>query len=562
MRTILLIVLFAYSITMQAQECIQGNCANGYGVLRIDTNAVVGAVYLVGNFKNGKLEGEAMEVVYDKPTYYRSDKQYTEVDFLLLTNSGQPKLENVLELKPQLIKYGQYANGELNGKGVLVAVELNMVPEFEWIVLFGKTMLKQFFWNSLRYEGEFKKSKPSGKGQLNVELMEASLLTTGEDLTSPNNDDVVFEFQKKGMEGKGLFRGSFRNGMAHGFAITNMHQEKILPDGKLARQAWHSGRYFEPQKAGIYPGDVAGTVAFKPDAQHAYIVPLDNEGRPTNFGRLRKMDASGQMEYEYTGYFNAGKPMGAGFQQFKNGNYRVGTFDGDSMLVGTTVIIGVDGVRFYTSYTGTIVLPNGTIKEGYGTYIWHKSLQNFALGVRAETYYSGYWMNGVYHGDGFLQTKTTESKGVWAYGNLAKGNSTIEYNKLETGHIVVINGMASPIKLDEKTHRWVTADNRSIPDGTVTLSRLTMAQFYGACPVCSGSGKESEQHYVARKSTLDVKNVTTYTDASYVGGYWQNTSKVITETVTGGYYQTLYKSCSRCYGNKRQMTTLSLPEPK
>lgn len=562
MRNILLLLLLAISTMIQAQQCIQGDCSNGYGVVRIDTNKVVGATYLVGNFKNGKLEGEAMEVTYDKPKYFNSTKQYTEVDFLLLTQFSKPTLKDVLALKPQRVKHGNFVNGSLNGKGSLVAVEVNMVPEFEWIIQFGKTMLKQFDWHEFRYEGEFTNSKPSGRGQVNLRLWEAKLTTTGENLSSPDNPDVVFEFEKKNVTGKGLFRGSFKNGFAHGWALTNMDRDKIIPDGKMARQYWHSGRYYDPQKAGAYPGDIAGTVEYKPDAQHHYIVPLDNDGKPTNFGRLTKKNTAGQVEYVYTGYFSAGKKMGAGFLEFPNGGYRLGDFDGDTLVSGTTALISPDGVKFYSASAGTILMPDGQIKEGYGTYSWYKSFRDFAMGVKAEMYYAGNWTNGQYNGEGFMQTKTTESSGVWYYGNLAQGNTTVDYSKLQQGNIVVINGMASPVKMDPKTHRWVTADDRYIPDGTVTLSRLPMSQFFGACAMCNGSGKQSEQHYVARKSTLDVKNVTTYTDASYVGGYWKNTSKVVTETVTGGYNQTIYKTCSSCYGNKRQQNIKSRPEPK
>lgn len=548
--------------------------------MRTSADINKGSVYLVGNFVNGMLEGNGMEVTFHTTYINYKPKPHSEADFLLLTAYGQPDFKDVKALRPQVLKMGNFNKGVLNGKGILYAIETQKIPELLWIVDFAKRFASARSWGEIRYEGEFVNTEPAGRGQVIVQLDNGTLTTTGENLISGDNPDIVFELEKEGLPGKALFRGSFRKGFAHGWALTNFVNNQRTEGGKLVRQVWHYNWPGFATQPGTYPFDEAGSREYQPDKYSHYIVGQDAKGRATGFGRLVKLYNSAykvnelDTAYIYTGYFTEGRPSGEGFLEKPFGEWKAGIFSTtDTLITGKAAFNEViplgrpnffqQGIGYYQVYDGNELTPDGRIKGGTGTRLVYSSLSDYGRDKDISESYRGGFKDGKYHGFGVSSGRNYRKEGNWSYGNLVTGtgNTVINTNGLTENMVVVINGTASPVKRNPNGFGWVTADNRPVPQGEVTLSKLPLSRFYGACPVCSGSGKQSEAHYVAPSSKLDVKTVTTYTDASYVGGYWKNTSRVVTETTSGGYTYYTQKTCASCYGNKITLTVVSVPEP-
>lgn len=544
------ITLALFQFNAMAQTCIQGNCKDGFSVLRNDKT------YLLGNFKSGKLEGEGMQVIFHTTKFIERSR---EGDFLVLAAFGLPSLEEVLKLRPQIVKHGVFTNGELNGKGTLYATDENGLPEFRWLIRFAERWVGAWGWKQIRYDGEFSKTNASGRGQIILELQKGKIKCTGDSLARPTLPDVILEIEGEGFAEKGLFRGSFLDGYPHGFALTNVINRQLTKDKKLVRQAWLHGVPNNTITNSNYPADEGGTGIHQLPDGIVYTGPVDDKGKALGFGKMEKRNTTyGTLEWKYTGYFHEGKRTGEGFMELYSWKIvHSGTFSRDTLIAGTTTVNNYN----FKQTSASAYLKSGWPDKGTAYIAEWPSLDAYREGKDPDySYWGDIAAGGAYNGYGTYTAKGIKKEGYWTSGTLTQGSGTVEYNSLNGYYIIVYQGLASGIYLDKGS--WKTMDGRLLPYGAkFQLSKLPRSRFISNCYRCNGSGKETEVHHVAAATISNSFTTNTSKSVDYLNSYWATTTKTTLSFTRPGYSYTTSKTCTFCYGAKQDMMKIAIPEP-
>lgn len=560
-KNILALAIAALGIVLPfagSAQCLQGDCNNGYGLFR------KGQTYDLGNWKGGKLQGEGMRVIFHKAEGYYG-RTNTEADFLLLTAFETPSVESVLKLKPQVVIKGVFSQGELNGAGELWATDVKTLPELKWLLRFTERWVGgTWSWEQMQYKGEFQVTKPTGYGSMVLAMKTATITCTGKELTNPNNPDVILEAESPDFKNKRVFRGAFVNGFPHGFCITNFDWYAPAVEG-LRRQLWVYGQKGFTGKVGLYPADEMNAQQLKLADSSVYTGPLDPKNKPVGFGRVVKTAPDGKMEWIYSGYFADGERSGPGlFERFgQYGLALAGDFGRDSFMRGTVYTYG----NGYFTETSTTRFHPSTYRPvggtGYqGTWDFRSAFENGAKA--SKLYWGGFNEAGSYEGNGTITTADGATRtGIWKNGMLVQQLSgEIDYYSLFENCVVVLNGMASPVKRDFKTGKWKTLSGQVLPEGgKLRLSKHAYGNFHGRCSSCNGSGKVAEAHRVeASTTTFTSKFSTVQGGGAYMDSYWLKTTTTTSSYTIPAYTTYTYRGCSACGGGGSGVTKAMIAE--
>ncbi len=142
----LVILLLAFPAVTQG-ECIEGDCANGFGIYIFPEGGEYSGEFAGGEFAAGKqlfADGNRFEGTFVKST---------------------PHGEGVLTYADGSIYSGQFDMGVISGRGTIVfANKSKYEGEFAAGVFHGKGVYT--YSDGSRYDGEFKEGKMDGKGTL------------------------------------------------------------------------------------------------------------------------------------------------------------------------------------------------------------------------------------------------------------------------------------------------------------------------------------------------------------------------------------------------------------
>ncbi len=537
-------------------EWVVGKGQAGFGVLRVAKNNE-GSSYLVGEFSaQGVLNGEGVEVAFYSPGVNLKTR---EVDFLMLVNFGLPSLAEILKLKPQIVKHGTFRAGQLEGKGTLYAQDVLQLPPLAWIAACAQRWTGLTAAAELRYTGEFKQNVPAGFGRAEWQSGTTVVACTGERLTDATNPDVVLEMSNASWKHKGIFRGATREGVLHGWAVSNVVRGQLSEGAQLQRQYWNFG-YLELQgTAGAYPADELGAVTHRPDPQNEYVAQLDEKGAPGGFGLWRRLDAKGSAISTYRGYLRAGKPHGIGVTTDANRTTRMGTYDNGQLASGLTIDLFHEFVVIRGHDFGDRTHPVA------GKLTAYRELKNYqADPSRFLREFTGdFAPTGAYlAGTEVAKIEGGQIRENYRNGRVESRSGSMTLGSLTARDVVTVDGISSPVVKND--HVGVTlADGRTFQHGKIAslgLSNRPLADFQHKCATCNGSGKIVQQHTVPDLTTYTTETRTTFTDASAVSGYWTTTSRVLVPTVHRGYTYNTYSPCNGCNSRGNYLGVKSLPE--
>ena len=146
----LFVFLLFSTVIGVCDECVKGNCVNGYGTMRTRGGVVKGI------FKNGKLNGKGVLKTFEGDIY--------EGHFLDNTFDGYGVLRNI---DSSIVYKGQHKKGVSHGSGTLENKKMGMTYTGEWYNgLFIKGTWQKY--DGTKYVGELKNMKFHGKGVLTL----------------------------------------------------------------------------------------------------------------------------------------------------------------------------------------------------------------------------------------------------------------------------------------------------------------------------------------------------------------------------------------------------------
>ncbi|MEM8525810.1 MAG: caspase family protein [Bacteroidota bacterium] len=168
---ITLLVLLGTLFSVNAQECIKGNCQNGAGTMLYKS----GAKY-VGQFKNGRIQGQGILYFSNGNKYIGNwENQYRQGKGRLVYKNGDVYLGNFQQNRLQGFgkmefarggSYeGEWAAGEPHGKGIYHLASGD-IYDGDFVKGLFEGYGKMTYANGGKYEGYWKKNKRHGKGVL------------------------------------------------------------------------------------------------------------------------------------------------------------------------------------------------------------------------------------------------------------------------------------------------------------------------------------------------------------------------------------------------------------
>lgn len=196
---IVLAVLLAPTL-LSAQDCIKGNCKDGYG-----TCVYPGGAKYIGDFKGGKIHGKG--IFY----YQNGDKYIGNWNNQIRQGTGRLVFRNKDEY------FGEFRNDQMGPVGKITYANGNI------------------------YEGQWKNNKPNGKGVFHF----------------VNKDRYEGQFAKGLFEGEGTmfysdgstYKGEWRKNKRHGQGVMTFN------DGERVPGQWEEDQYLADWGRLAYDGD-------------------------------------------------------------------------------------------------------------------------------------------------------------------------------------------------------------------------------------------------------------------------------------------------------------------
>jgi len=576
MRYSLLIVFFAFCSCISAQsykdKCIEGNCRNGFGLLRVQTGTDplpkqqttynnTYYYYVMGDFKNGKLNGKGCR--FEVPWNFGNFKPYDEKYGQMVKDKILPKpdssqfwwfetgnyTDNKLDgagfladynyggslNRAYFIRQGNFNNGKLHGEGTKIYTDY--ATYFTWDTLTKKNRQEIKPSKTVIIHGSF-------ANDLCVTCTKSSLSTTGVwgNITGEKLDDDFFS---------GWVIKDYTDSATKGNVSEGYHFIKKTPFKTLYVGGINVSREFTTELAvSIKKVDLGNGKTYEGET--------DVNGRPFGFGEIKSTD------FYYKGFVDQGQPNGYGIY------YPRGT--------GTVVMGG--NFEYGKLVSGAAYMGGGWPKT-IRCYGYTKNTSSAAFNLFTGFVYNGDYVEKNYDYDspkrkykltresnGYMINGYIESKYVW----IGKTDADIVRQRIVTngmaafsdvviGDVVVLNGLASPV-VDNKYMRLTLLDGRyidqSFQNNTVQLSKHKPHEFEHTCTKCNGKS------FTTTTYTPPPQQVTStyYIKETVVGDFTIWTRHVpVTTTYTKTFAPvTRQEFCTVCNGMGKQTIAKQLKE--
>lgn len=512
-------------VQAQTKTCLKGDCKGGQGVMRVEQGA--SRIYQIGTFnRKGQLNGKGDELQWS----YSSVG--LEADFLFSLSQGMPSMESLWELKPSVIRSGQFKDGMLQGTGVILMNDLSYFNNIAWVAdnWLGRNGLKY-----VRYEGDFIDSKPQSSGVVTLMYPSDTLICASDQLIAPvtnyadvvDQAEMVIDIRRNDGFSSELIRGTFLNHQLHGWAV--VHRKTLLnKTGLFYRQLWSYGKKIFEDDGGAYPFDMDNPQTLTLPGGVKITGPVQN-GKVNGFGTIEW-----GYNLKYTGYLKDNLPDGYG--QLDSMTQKHGLFSNGKFVQGYWIYYGLN--RLNVEEGRYDQFREGRIKRSCYT-----NLAAYLRGAKPFEGWEGYYIEGSgWQGLVTSFDPNTKSETWYEKGMIQKRDASI--NNISVWQVYVKDGMASiMVSYDPITRTGTLADGRTINEqnkGQYKPSKYNSSHFYTMCP-CGGDAKTTRTAEVSgyTKSWTRTEQV----NKSAVVGYWQGTQQVTSTYYTPGYSITTKVAC-------------------
>lgn len=538
------------------EECIYGNCKNGFGILAITGNdnsksptpfhrknimindpSTYYSYYKVGQFDKKELNGKGYRMFI--PGFFKDNGTHA-----WLINIVKGILIDSIANSCEWYEKGTYVNGLLNGKGFQVMKDV-FIAEADFKD--GKTMGPSYSIRATR------------NGFLNVEKDNKTnkyKVLTGRQIYGNVKDNFCLDCQETefiaNIQGTSLAR-RMNLDILNGWIIKDYDRD--AQTGQL--------KNVNPFKA-LYVGDfelfrlpnVEQSAKIKDvvlSNGRKFIGEVDEKGNPFGFGIL-ELNTTGS-KWIYEGFVDNEKPEGWGIirledDQYEESNVIIGGFFING-IIRNGALIKSEGVKekvriifkgkndlsvsIYNEYFKDIM--NGSYAKAFYGFDeklkrWYIKREEF--GEKINGYPQDVWVS-----LGKTITETRKQRIIT--------NAFIDSKDLTIGDVVVVNGMASPVVSVSGSIYYKLKNNITITilsGSKVQLSKHKSSDFIQTCNKCKGSGMENYTYQ--RPPTEKVIVNTRYETEVLEYTTWR---KTITETKT--YIQTYAteqrsRPCTEC----------------
>ncbi len=530
------------------EECLEGDCKNGYGLKKITTTykdprdykakpskwgRTTYYYYLAGEFKSKKLNGNGYrfefnyagldnlhkikQLIKEKGKLAPVEKYYIwfeqgEFKDDLLNGKGFTIDYNTYNGSPLNIKEGEFKDGLLNGQGVKLI--FNNWGNYKDSMT-GKYILKQ----GRMFEGRFEQNL----------CMECTVTEK--------------QGEREGhMTGKEVSEIFFSGWMMSDF---------FYESGKIKNMALHRVLYIGGEKiASLQPGGESTNIKkVELDNGRVYYGECDAAGQPFGFGKIETI--TGNI---YEGQVDNGRPDGYGWyhsrdgfkyyaeQQAEGGLYKNRRFIyGAFFEPGTYKIIkgGIDDPTAQTELNSSMrevmIGPYTLKKYGFDAKSGELKLEREESGVKKDgSIVSSSVAVGMTKEERVKQRKVT--------------NGRINISDLVIGDVVVINGIASPV-IKEIGGLFYLKNEKyfsSVSMPAVQLSKYSLKDFDFKCQQCLGSGSESYTYQQPPEQIVESH----YRKETIVGDYTVITRPVLEKVIVTKTFSPVkrIRNCSGCNG--------------
>ncbi|MDP3393001.1 hypothetical protein [Sediminibacterium sp.] len=538
------------------EECIYGNCKNGFGILAIKGNKFVNSpapfhvknivindpgtyyyYYKVGQFEKKELNGMGYKL--SVPGSFNAQGSHA-----WLINMVKQNLIDSIASSCIWYEKGTYSNGLLNGKGFQMMKEV-FITEADFVA--GKTKGSSYSIRSSR-NGFFKVDKDLKTNKYKI--------LVGRQLYGTINNNFCTDCQET--EYTGNIQGT---SIARRMNLDFLNGWIVKDYGVDAKSGYLKN--VDPFRV-LYVGNVElfriPTVEQSLNVKEVilangakYTGEVDEKGRPFGFGILQLYDSGSKWFYE--GFVDNEKPEGWGIIRLEDDQY-----EDLNVIMGGFFVNGI--IR-----NGALIKPEGVNEK---VLISFRGSDDKSIKIYSEIFkdiVNGYYSKSIFSFDEKLKRwfiKREEfgekvngyPKDVWV--SLGKTiaetrkqrivtNGFIDSKDLTIGDVVVVNGMASLVMSVSGSIYFKLKNNTTITmlsGSKVQLSKHNSSAFIQTCNKCKGSGMESFTYQ--RPPTEKVIVNTRYETEVLDYTTWR---KTITETKT--YIQTYpteqrSRPCTEC----------------
>lgn len=539
------------------EECIYGNCKNGFGILAIKGNKFSNSptpfhlkninvndsstyyyYYKVGQFSKKELNGIGYRLSI--PGFFRANGTHA-----WLINIVKGNLIDSIADSCEWYEKGTYVNGLLNGKGF--------------------QMMKDVFIT----EAYFKDGKTTGpsysiRANRNVlfnvtkdAITNKFKILSGRQLYGTFQDNFCFDCQETeyiaSIQGTTLAR-RLNIDMLNGWVIKDYDNDPKT--GQLKNVNPFRALYVGNKELFRIPTLEQSSIIKEVELPNSrkFIGEVDEKGNPFGFGILELN--GGNSKWIYEGFVDNEKPEGWGIIRLEDGQY-----EALNVIIGGFFINGI--IR-----NGALIKSEGNEKvriifrgnDNLSSTVYNESFKDIMNGSYSKAYYAFDEKNKRWYikREEFGEKVNGYPKDVWV--SLGKTteetrkqrmvtNGFIDTKDLTIGDVVVVNGMASPVISLSGSIYYKLKNNTTITilsGSKVQLSKHKVSEFVHTCNKCKGSGMESftYQRPPTEKKIINIRYETQVLEYTT----WK---KTITETTT--YTQTYAteqrsRPCTECIG--------------